>query len=236
MKPLCLSVVMSAVLGTTQSVLAQRGGFIQQIPKDGSWVSYHLMGPSTVSSGVVTFRSVGTETENGVKCRWIELQMDIETNNRKQKHIFKLLLREKDLQPDAKSPVKVIRGWIKDNDQTAKSYDDSAQGQKEGVTAFFGHKLKDPKKLKKEKVVDYQKGQLKIAEAVVGKLDVKLNDLIQQSITQTFWKHKSVPFGTAAMEFQIEVKQGGKVVANMKMTFNLKDHGTVAKSALPDKK
>ena len=47
-------------------------GFIQRLPKDGSWAKYKE--GESEGSGTLTLRMVGTTTEDGQKCRWLEIE------------------------------------------------------------------------------------------------------------------------------------------------------------------
>ena len=82
------------------------------------------------------------------------------------------------------------------------------------------------KAVKSEKVVDHEKGQLTIATASQGKLNTR-----EAEFTQTIWAHQEIPFGFAA--WKLSARSGDKVVFQGDAT--LQDHGTGAKSALPDK-
>ena len=101
-------------------------------------------------------------------------------------------------------------------------------------------KLKNVKKLKGEKVIDYQKGQIKVASGTQGTLDIKppgnpnVNVKFKYEVTQSVWTHKKVPFGLAEMQLAMKISIGDNPPMETKMKFTLQDHGTGAKSALPD--
>jgi len=222
------------------------GGIVQTLPKDGIWTSYYTEMTSETQAdqgitGIMTVRSVGSVEEDGEKCRWIEIEMKgTQKNGDKQNSIMKFLVREKDFKAGAKGTPKILRGWTKNNDQDIKELSEMelAGGT---INLILVGKAKDAKTVKKEKTIDYQKGQLKIATAVTGHPELKLGGEnappdFKYNVKQTTWLHKKVPFGMAARELQIEIKVKDKIAAKMTMSFTVQDYGTGAKSACPDKK
>ena len=245
---LTLPLTLVAVLVASSSSASSAGGLLETLPKDGSWTKYYMEikseKPMQTMTGTFIIRSVGSVTENGEKCRWIEMQMEGERNGKKQHSIFKILVKEKDFKPGSKSVLEIVRGWKQNKaDGEVKELTDREKSPDGEVAILFGGKRKDVKKLKTEKVIDYQKGKLKITTGTTGTLELKPAPNTPADFKYTFvqsvWPHKNVPFGTAAMELQMEIKIKDMVVSKMKMTFTVQDHGTggkQAKSALPDKK
>ncbi|MFQ5733332.1 MAG: hypothetical protein ACE5KM_15430 [Planctomycetaceae bacterium] len=241
-----LSLVAALVASTSSASAA--GGLFQTLPKDGTWTRYYMEmkseRPMQMMTGTFTLRSVGSVTENGEKCRWVEMQMEGERDGKKEKGAFKFLVKEKDFKPGSKSVPEIVRGWIQNKaDGEVKELTDQEKSPDGMMVIFFGGHRKDVKKLKKEKVIDYQKGQLKITTGTTGTLELKPAPNapagFKYTVTQSVWPHKNVPFGTAAMEVQMEIKIKDMIASKMKMTFSVQDHGTggeQAKSALPDKK
>ena len=245
---LTLPLTLVAVLVASSSSTSAAGGLFQTLPKDGSWTKYYMEmkseKPMQTMTGTLTLRSVGSVTENGEKCRWVEMQMEGERDGKKQGGVFKFLVKEKDFKPGAKGVPEIIRGWTQNKTGgEVKELTDQEKSPDGMIVIFFGGNRKDVKKLKAEKVIDYQKGQLKITTGTSGKLDIKPNPNapanFKVNVTQSVWPHKNVPFGTAAMELQMETRNKDMLVSKMKMTFTVQDHGSggkQAKSALPDKK
>ncbi|MCH7688373.1 MAG: hypothetical protein IH899_17115, partial [Planctomycetes bacterium] len=104
MKNFWVSTLITLLLMTTSNVRAD--GIIQKLPEDGAWVEYFMEvsetdvdDPNDVkgAKGTLTISSVGTETVDGEKCRWIEIYVTIKQDNRNEEDqiILKLLLREK---------------------------------------------------------------------------------------------------------------------------------------------
>jgi hypothetical protein len=248
-----VSTVAFLALASMANVAHSAGGLIQKLPKDGEWVTYYFEMKSMAQqqaqtmTGTFTVKSVGSVMENGEKCRWIEIEMKgVEEGGeagegKKKMHLTKVLVRENDFAPGSKTAGKILRGWKKDSAKAElkelSEFDKKGNGS---AGMLFGGNRKDVKVLKKEKVIDYQKGQLKVAQGTIGKLDVKFADNapkgIKYEVSQSVWPHKKVPFGTAAMELRMKVSFMGMTAMDMKMTFSFQGNGTGAKSVLPDKK
>lgn len=112
-----------ALILATVPRLVTAGGPVQSLPKDGCWVKFfleiELSGPDGVNgehTGSWTISSVGTQTVNGEKCRWIEIEEHIDQADDGKPFTgwFKYLVREKDLKP-GRDPLKdLIEYWHKD--------------------------------------------------------------------------------------------------------------------------
>lgn len=248
MKRFLSAAVLAAGIALFASASAQAAAIIQSLPKDGSWAKFHLEITNDRQAnqnmlGTMTIRSVGTVMENGEKCRWLEMQMEGEQDGKKQKNVMKFLVRERDLKAGAKGNVSILRGWQKNSlqgDVKELSHDEKAPNGP--LSIFFGRTVKSSEKLKKEKVIDYQKGRLRIAEGTKSKLDFappgnpNVNLKIKYDVTLTTWPHKSIPFGTAAAGISMQVIVNNNVSLTTTMKLTMEDYGTGAKSALPDKK
>lgn len=239
---------MLAVVVASQAALA--GGFVQKLPKDGTWVEYNIEakgdagGTAIEMSGTMKLKSVGTVTENGEKYRWIEIDSQMEVMGMKQRSVMKALAREKDFKADAKGPVKILRGWQQnqrgDTKMEAKKLTDEELSPTGQMSFLFGPKLKREKTIKSKKTIEYQKGKLEIATASTGEMEIKTSPNAPAEFKQkgklTIWMHKAVPTGTAAMQMQMETLRKEMKISNMKMTISVQDYGKGAKSALPENK
>ena len=108
--------IVTATVATASA--ADPVGFIQRLPKDGSWAKYKE--GETEGSGTLTLRMVGTTTEDGQKCRWLESESAEET--RKKTRITKILVREKDFAAGAKKTPEVLRGWGQEFDDAVSEF------------------------------------------------------------------------------------------------------------------
>lgn len=225
---------------------ADAGGLIQKLPKDGSWVEYHmewkLFGPQAADSegtGTWTMRSVGTEMVDGKKCRWIEIteQLDATAGEPKFERTYKFLIREKALQ-SGKDPRKhMIRFWWKAGSNDAKKYD----GQQISAMAlmFLHGRVESSKEIKLNKTVLYQRGEFKFEKARSEKeVHRWQHNGAQRAMTfqNTLWLNEKVPFGTAASKIETKFSENDKYLWTWIRKCSLSDFGTGAKSALPDAK
>jgi hypothetical protein len=115
----CLTLVMFAVP-------ALADGLFYTLPKDGTWAMFAIDAKNHVSdtpitgelrtvsiAGELRIASVGQVIENGVTCRWIEVQYQHITTTQQPKWIFKLLIPEKHL-VQGETPLKhILRAWVR---------------------------------------------------------------------------------------------------------------------------
>ncbi len=245
MRHLSAVTVLSTLLATFTLTPARAGGLIQTLPKAGSWATYRMAmkneGPNkSEMTGTLTLRNVGSITEQGEKCCWIELQFKTTEKDKQRTGVMKLLVREKEFAPKAKSLPTVIRGWKNENDQPAKKLNADDRETKGIAVMVFAPPKSAVTPLKKEKVIDFQKGKLKIDAGKTGPIDFNpvvgtVPAEIMFETIQSIWTHQSVPFGAAAMEVVTTVSRKGNTEGKMTMTFTLHDYGTGAKSAIPGK-
>jgi hypothetical protein len=242
-----VSTIAFLALASMANVAHSAGGLIQKLPKDGEWVSYYfeMKGKARqqeqTMTGTFTIKSVGSVMENGEKCRWIEIEMKGEEGGKKRSHLSKILVREKDFAPGSKNLGRIVRGWKRSSAKAQlKELTENEKSGSGDMAMLIGGKLSDEKVLKTKKVVDYQKGQLKIAQGTTGKFEMKMPGKVPKDfkydMTQSVWPHKNVPFGIAVLEINMKLTVKEMVVMNMKMTFTLQNQGVGAKSQLPDKK
>jgi hypothetical protein len=80
-----------------------------KLPADGWWVRYFVTtrreGTNDETIMKRTYSLVGTSTENGEKCRWIEMNSVLTINGKERKEILKFLLPEKQLLEDDRTWV-----------------------------------------------------------------------------------------------------------------------------------
>jgi len=222
---------------------SRANGLIQKLPKDGSWVRYHMImnmekPQNTEMSGTLTIRSVGRETVNNEPCRWIEFDMKMGIDDRIEHNIFKVLVPEKLFKSDKTVSPKVIRGWSKRNDADPEERTDSEKLSNDELAVFLPDPTRKTKTVKEKKTVDYQKGQLTVDSGITGKLKLPVpanaNVKIENSFDFTMWSHEKVPFGTAEAKWEFSSKLKDQLLSKGTVTLTLEDFGTGAKSALPD--
>ncbi len=132
MRAICTFVVL--VLLGCLSATARGDGLFYRLPQDGAWVEYEVTGSEINPDGSVDeggdtisdFSSVGTETVDDKKCRWIEFKIDSQKDNRATPtKIFKLLIPEQQL-VRGKAPYQhILKVWVKRGDQPEREIDKS---------------------------------------------------------------------------------------------------------------
>ncbi len=227
-------------------VVVQANGLVYRLPKDGTWVTYHvnwqLYGPEAEDSegtGTWTMQSVGTEMVDGKKCRWIEIteQLDARAGEPKQERTVKFLIPETALQSEKDPRKHTIRYWWKMGNNDAKKHDGQ---QMSGQTLMFLHgRAESSKEIKLDKTVLYQRGEFKFEKARLEKEVYRWQHNGKQramTFQNTLWLNEKVPFGTAASKIETKFSQEDEYLWTWTRKLSLNDFGTGAKSVLPDAK
>lgn len=216
------------------------------LPENGTWVRYQV---DTERLGVFKrsrqflLSVVGRELQNEEACLWLELKKTgkFVADGDEETHIWKLLVREKDLLENDKPLENVIRVWHRFNANPPElclpehfrvGFDESFMWTP-GV-------VKNAKTIVDAKEVDYQKGRLKIENSLAGSIGhVQRNSFGDITMTWTLdfrtWLHTDIPVGSAAAEITYKAFDGDmNIVATSISKFLLQDAGTGAKTALPE--
>ncbi|MSR56843.1 MAG: hypothetical protein EXS05_04130 [Planctomycetaceae bacterium] len=221
------------------------------LPKDGTWVRYfgtmRREGTTDETALKRTYSLVGTKTENGQVCRWVEMKDVHQVNHKEEPNIFKFLIPEKDLLENKKPLESLVRAWGKFNDGDVQELKfNSPDGLPGDPHSRFGWHLvifpgprQQAETLKESRVVDYQHGRLEIPDARLGRYRAMrrargANFNFTLSMDSTYWCHSDVPLGVAAWKSRLELRQDDMVRPSTQFEFVLEDFGTNAKSALPD--
>lgn len=238
MKRISISTV-TALLTMTPS-LVYADGLIMKLPEDGSWVEYFLEGREDDTGGQGTLRlsSVGSETVDGKKCRWIELEMKLtpEGRDERQRLILKLLIPEKHLTRGESPGTQILRGWFQrtfgEGKAEVKEFDGANAGPLSWVTgALLMGPCEQKTDLDPEKI-DYQRGRLE-CRGIGGTFAYSMNvngKLYKLPGTVKTHFHGSVPCGTASLEIDTTLPGGDPVL----LKFAVNDFGKGSESRLPD--
>ncbi len=222
--------------------LASAGGPVQSLPKDGCWVKFfleiELSGPDGVNgehTGSWTVRSVGTKTVKGEKCRWIEIEEHIDQadDGKPSTKWFKYLVREKDLKPGGDLLKNLIEYWHRDTHQTRDAT--KRDNRPAMMPMFFRGTPKTATAVAKPRRVLWQQGEftIKQAEEQIQAIRTQEYRLI---IHDVVWKEADVPFGTAAVTSSVRLERDDFPTYTYVRRLSLKDHGTGAKSKIPEAK
>jgi hypothetical protein len=247
LKAMWISTVLTVLVFGPSSL--QADGLIHKLPSNGSWVKYHLnltesdaTNPNDIkrATGSLTILSVGSETVDDRKCRWIEIQGTIKQENRTEEEQFtlKLLIPEKHLKKGGNPGTNILRGWRKigrgEKEGNVRKLDVSDSGSLSWVIdGLLAGPSKETKKIE-PKTIDFQSGRLQCS-GLTGPFVyfVKSEDKkreIHGSMTTRF--HERVPFGVASLEVETKEPSGDFI----EMSFILNEFGKQAKSRLPDNK
>jgi hypothetical protein len=222
--------------------LATAGGPVQSLPKDGCWVKFFLEyepgpGDDIKGTGSWTFRSVGTKTVDGEKCRWIEIEEHIDQGDDGKPFTrwFKYLVREKDLKPGGDPLSNLIEYWHKDTFQTTTAT--KSDNRFTMMPMYFRGTPKTATAVAKPKRVLWQQGDFTIKQAEEQTQTIRApEDRYRLIIRDVVWKKAGIPFGTAALTSSVRLERAGFPTYTYVRRLSLSDHGTGAKSKIPEAK
>ena len=239
MPPIIRRLTMLLILAAVPR-LATAGGPVQSLPKDGCWVKFLLehetSGPDGVNgeyTGSWTISSVGTKTVDGEKCRWIEIEERFEQNDEGEPltRWFKYLVREQDLKPGGDPVSNVIEYWYRDtNDVTTAR---RSKHRPAMMPMFFRGTPKEETALAEPKRVLWQQGDLTIKQAAEQTQTIREPEF-SLIIRDVVWKQPDIPFGTASITSNVSLKRDDFPTYIYVRRLTLRDHGTDAKSTIPE--
>ena len=206
---------------------------MQTLPEDGSWVKFNV---NVVINGAEvsptwTMRSVGKADHDGKACRFIELEQTCPTPPLGNV-TWRLLVPEAEF-GEGKHPLGNARKvWVqyeKEEPQTVESIPIK--------DPIFGALIAGPTAevlvLREREKVSWQRGNLE-SEVVTGTREIDFAGAKLQ-ISHRVLRHRDIPFGLAGMRQELNAEFGG-AKQQAKITMTLQDHGSDAKSKLPELK
>ena len=216
--------------------MARGEGLIQKVPEEKALAKYDLElmveGQTAVQTGSLTLKAVGTAFENGEKCRWIEMEFSLTSaEGATDRHVYKLLLPEKNLKPGATPLEKMVRAWRKQNDDGVEQFTETTTLPTVAVGVFLSGPSKETMTLLKQ-FEDSKIGNVECA-GVKGSFEHMLGPATLK-ITSEIRTHDKAPFGSVRGEYQIEIVNEDKTEAKATLRLKLVDVGTEATSVLPD--
>lgn len=223
-----------------ESRAADDGARSLSLPEVGSWVRYEhtweRLDNGARSTSQMTQRAVGKVVENGEPCRWIEIEDIVADGSEKGTWIYKLLIRERDLQENENPVAGIVRAWLRFNDEPAVAFQPDETGHLPMLLWTPGALRKADVK-DEPRTIDYQKGRVQIARARVG--EFTLSDQPRQGFrlnwNYTVWREADIPFGLAEARVIYELHDPDKKCLTTQVTtYLLQDAGVDAKSALPE--
>lgn len=225
---------------------AHADGLIRKLPEDATWSAFKVTGYKEKGNkrkepvaGWMRISSVGTATEDGQVCRWIELDDTYSKDGRPERRVInKLLIPEKYLTAGETPGEHIVRGWSR--------FDQPEQGRVRPLDKLEGKPFAsqawiylvgpatDEQKLEPI-TIDHQKlGQL-TCERRSGTFRAKIphqEGPLDVSGTFEARLHDRAPFGVVWYEFTGREPDGRE----LKVTLSLDDFGPTAISALAESK
>jgi hypothetical protein len=224
-----------------------------QLPKDGWWVRYFVTMTREGNEDVTvkrTYSLVGTTTENGEKCRWVEIKSVQPINGKEQTDVIKFLIPERELLGGEKPLDSLVRAWRQVDDGPVEEQKFNQPLGVAGMVAsadfgwgrdlvIFPGPQRKSKLAAGKKVVDFQQGRLEIGEGWVGKhvatRKALTNGEKQEFSTDfTVWNDATVAPACAAMHERIEYRRNDMLIRTITVELVIEDFGIDAKSTLPE--
>jgi hypothetical protein len=207
----------------------------------------------SASSAKYTFSLVGTATENGEKCRWIEMRIAPQTELQDRATFLKVLVPEKSLLESDQPSDQIVRCWMKFGygQNAGKVFacktvpnatgDQNARRICEAAFIVFPGLRRKFERREEPKTVDYQQGRLTVSHALEGKVAGNAlpfgrgGDLVMASDSEfTFWTDPAVGPGIAAANVKRTTRYNDIPRTLDDAVWTLEDVGSGAKSELPD--
>lgn len=224
---------------------------VSQLAADGWWISYLTTAKAVAGQNVneytlkATYSLVGTDVVDGERCRWLEVNSVFSRKGQNDSvYLAKLLVSEKDLL-ESEEPVDMFkRAWLKVNDQDVRA---ATVGK--DLTPYNTRMIVFPgawqktERIGNEKIIDYQRGRLTIPEARTRQVNMpdktipqraKKPIAVKEVAEYTAWFDPKTSPAVATARIQRKIYYDDKLSATIEDDIVLQDHGTDAKSQLPE--
>jgi hypothetical protein len=242
MKTAVATAIVAAALFIVPGTVVVADGLIHQLPKDGSWVQFDVTGESLTPAGLVratlkgtvTVKSVGEEKVDGIDCRWIEIESEMDARSVRGQRSwstedYKLLIPEKNLATGQNPRTHVLKAWTKDTRGVVTEVDlkDGKPTARGRLEELLNGGLPNPEKHAAVEIkapggtfrCTHTEGK-EISES--GDIDLAI---------QT-WLTDEVPFGVAAYRHAKTQKREGQLLGSKWMELKFAKSGTDAKSSI----
>lgn len=225
--------LLASALVLLMPAVVQADGLLYQLPEDGAWASFDLtltFNPDRDNErtleGWMKMSSVGTATENGEPCRWIEIKLTFNDGNQDRTLISKVLIPKEQL-AEGKSPLEhIVRGWFKQPDDSEPQEINTENLNRTSLPVLLSGPLQDAEKLASAPVKS-ELGELE-CEGIRGSTTYRQGDNANTA-TLEVRKHEKAPFGVVSCRIENKINENNRVTA----TLTLSGHGTTALSDLP---
>lgn len=238
-----LALIAASAISTSA---AHADGLIRKLPDDATWATFKVEGykekrnkrKEPVASWL-RMSSVGSATEDGQPCRWIELDDTYSKDGRPERRVInKLLIPENHLTAGQTPGEHIVRGWSRFDqpEQGSVRTLDKLEGKPFASQAwvYLVGPATDEQKLEPIKTDHKKLGQV-TCERRRGTFHAKIPHLEgPREVSGTFEAqlHDQAPFGVVWYEFTGQEPDGRE----LKVTLSLDDFGPTAISALAESK
>lgn len=228
-------------------ISAPAGGIIRELPPDGGWVRFAVVGETkepgrtaAAFSGTLTIRSVGSEIIDGEPCRWIEIETAIEhkaADAPGSSGIFKLLIPEKHLSGAEDPRQHVLRARKKVGDRVVNLMVEGADAGAISRLPFMTFPGTAFDEFFHAPLPEVGKMEWVRLETPVRRLVCRLIEARKPAspggsteVTTKTWLSQSIPFGVAQYRYTRSLGSGRSRTVQLTVT----QTGDDAKSAIPD--
>jgi hypothetical protein len=232
------------LVGLNITLTAFAGGLPFDVPANGVWVQYDVVGEAVDAdgktkniTGTITVACVGSITIDGQSCRWIEATLDVQ-GDFSAKDTVKVLVDEKYLLK-SEEPLKHIReAWDKavydgkTKTQPIPLKYSSARDFINRQLGFFIGGTFDSKEKLDQKTIESKLGKFQCDGMKTIDKQVTLGDITNSSYE--IWFNAASPFGVVELIEQTSNERDGKLVKQFKKTYSIAAIGTDAKTEIPD--
>ena len=218
-----------------------------ELPPDGWWVQYLVTtktefkdGRSVEQTEKCRFSLVGTVTENGMKCRWVEMKSPGKVRVEEHVQITKLLFPEKDLLESGR-PLNSLKRWRRQNHCIVIEGTGRVNLLFTDDLLIFPGLRQNTEIIDEQKVIEYQQRRLQIAQGRKGTDELKVDvvrggqaEILTYNFEFTVWHHSAVPLGFVAAKTRRTSNINDVLQSSRDAEWVIDDFGTGATSESPE--
>lgn len=217
-------------------------GMLYQLPKDGDWATYEFTAAAKTTGGTaddamnfkgtLTIASVGQVIVQDQQCRWIEVQMGMNTNNPDERRgeVYKILVPEKFLTKGQSPLAHVLQAWVQRGNAQPQKLADPSDINVGPLPIILSGPWNNVKTLDKIEI-DGKLGKLS-CEGTQGTLDFKMGSVGNMLCRLENRLNQQSPFGVIACNWSLELPEVQGKKAMIFWNLKLVDVGNNAVSKL----
>ncbi len=228
--------------------MAAADGLVYQLPKDGSWARFNMLGvvldsdekaidPVLNITGTLTICSVGTVRVDGETCRWIEIVVIGQRDGRAFKEVDKLLIPEERIGA-GKKPLEHLReAWHMHT--SIENGKPRRLETKETTDITYVHRVRsilhppfENAETGDAVVVDCRLGKVTCERVTAAEKDTLPGSDIEYGSSYAICLHEDAPFGVTAWQATNRVHRRGELLGSTQLTLTLIESGEGAESRI----